>query len=561
MTKTEKGNQIKSKSGYTGRWVARIKGKIIAQGYTPNQARRAAQNFRHKESPEIIFMSPYQTFSPILASVYKDLPPDQEIFLVGGAVRDAILGRTSHDLDFAVPTNGIKLARKIADKLKGAFYVLDDQRDTGRVVLVDKGNQRTILDFSIYRGKDIQSDLRERDFSINGIAYDLRADTFIDPLNGIKDIHGKLLRACSSKSFEIDPIRILRAVRFAAGLDFQIDEKTRLEMQQAGVGLRSVSPERVRDELFRIFEGPQPESAIRALEILGVLPHILPELSLLKNVEQPTPHVYDVWMHTLSIIKYLEEILNTLVGAEKPISKPDTYIELLDSRLGPYRSQFTAHFATFLNADRSLRALLIFAALYHDVAKPICKTTDENARVHFRGHDKQGAEIAAERANALHLSNDEIKRLQLIINHHMHVKFHSIRLEKEGKPLSRKAIYRFFRDTGVAGVDLMLLGLADTRATYGNKLYEDIWSATLDTCKTFLENYWDKPNETVSPPRLVDGNEVIIEYDLKPGPRVGELLEAIREAQAIGEIKTRAEAIAFGHKWLEEHSDQDSAIK
>jgi tRNA nucleotidyltransferase/poly(A) polymerase len=547
---TDKKGQ--SASPYAGRWVARLRGKVIAQGNTPEEARRAAQTHRHKESPEIVFMPSPFSFSPLLVSIHEALPPDQEIYLVGGAVRDALLGRESHDLDFAVPADGIKLARRIADKLKGAFYPLDDERDTGRVILIRKGEARTILDFATYRGTDIEADLHDRDFTINAIAYNLKTETIFDPLQGANDLRTKRIRACSSESLTNDPIRVLRAIRLAASLGLKIEAETRQKMKQSAVGLRSASPERLRDELFRILDGPGPGTAIRALEMLGVLPHILPELPPLKGVEQPWPHVYDVWTHTLALMNHLEDVLAALAPGYDPETTSDLFTGLLVLRLGRYREQFAAHFANPLNTDRSVRALLFFATLYHDVAKPACKTVGEDGRIRFWRHDEQGEELAAKRANVLHLSNDEIQRLRLIIRNHMRVHFHSNRMESEKKTPSRKAIYRFFRDAGEAGVDLVLLALADTRATRGHTLTQETWAAALDICRIFLENYWEKPAETVSPPRLLDGNEVMTEFNLKPGPRVGELLEAIREAQATGKVSTREEALAFARNWMKE---------
>lgn len=554
MTTSKGQPDLHPASPYAGRWVARLHGKVIAQGNTPEEALRAAQTQRHKESPEIIFMPAPFSFSPLLTSIREALPADQEIYLVGGAVRDAMLGHASHDLDFAVPANGIKLARKVANKLGGAFYPLDDERDTGRTILIQDDGLRTTMDFAAYRGANIEADLRDRDFTINAISYNVATDSMFDPLKGTDDLRAKLIRACSPESLNNDPIRVLRAVRHAAKLGFRIDLETRQKMKQAAGKLRSASPERLRDELFRILEGPQPGTAVRAIEMLGVLPHILPELPTLKGVEQPTPHVYDVWAHTLSVLNYLEEILAALAPGYDPETTGDLFTGLLVLRLGRYREQFAAHFANPLNADRSARALLFFAALYHDVAKPACKIVDENGRIHFWGHDEQGEEMAVVRANALHLSNDEIERLRLIIRHHMRVHFHSNRIEGEQKPPSRRAIYRFFRDAGDAGVDLILLALADTRATRGHMLTQETWSAALDVCRIFLENYWERPAETVSPPRLLDGNTVMSEFDLQPGPLVGEILEVVREAQATGKISTREEALAFCRTWLEENA-------
>jgi len=384
-------------SPYAGRWVARLRGKVIAQGNTAEEARRAAKDRRHKESPEIVFMpSPY-SFSPLLASVQETLSTDQEIYLVGGAVRDALLGRKSHDLDFAVPSNGIKLARHVANKLNGAFYSLDTERDTGRVILIHEDATRTVMDFATYRGTDIEADLRDRDFTINAIAYNLQTNEIFDPLQGVKDVLAKLIRVCTPDALENDPVRVLRAIRQAAGLGFQIDVDTRQKLKQAAERLGSVSPERLRDELFRILDGPLPGTAIRALEMLGVLPHILPELPALKGVEQPTPHVYDVWMHTLAVMSHLEGILAALAPDYDPESTGDLFTGLLVLRLGRYREQFATHFANPLNTDRSVRALLFFAALYHDVAKPDCKTIGDDGRIRFWEHDERGTEMAATR--------------------------------------------------------------------------------------------------------------------------------------------------------------------
>ena len=361
---TDKKGQPDSQSAspYAGRWVARLRGKVIAQGNTPEEARRAAQTHRHKESPEIEYMpSPFSSL-PFVASIREALPPDQEIYLVGGAVRDVILGRTAHDFDFAVPADGIKLARRVADKLKGAFYPLDGERDTGRVILVNENGIRTVIDFATYRGADIQADLHDRDFTINAIAYNLASEEILDPLNGANDVREKLIRACAPKALENDPVRVLRAVRQAAELGFQIDVETRQNMKQAAGRLRSVSPERLRDELFRILGGPQPGTAIRALEMLGVLSHVLPELPAMKGVEQPKPHVYDVWMHTLAVLNHLEEILFALAPGYDPEVTGDLFTGLLVLRLGRYREQFAAHFANALNTDRSMRALAVLCS-------------------------------------------------------------------------------------------------------------------------------------------------------------------------------------------------------
>jgi len=537
-------------SPYAGRWVARVRGRIVAQGGTPEQALHAAQKSRHKEKTEIIYMPIPFSQSPLIDKVRNALP-GQEIYLVGGAVRDMMLNRLSHDLDFALPSNGISLARRVANALQADFMILDDERDTGRVIVTEPGDARTFLDFATYRGNNFDEDLRARDFTINAIAFDLRASTIIDPLNGASDLRAKTIRACSQTSISDDPIRILRAVRQAAAFDFKIELETRKAMMQAASLLPNISPERQRDELFKILEGPKPDASMRALEMLGVFPYILPELSAMKGVEQSLPHIYDVWEHTLSVLGYLEGILAAL-GTEKSSEETsDPFLVSLTSHLGRFRERFAAHFAESLNTDRSVRAALFFAALYHDVEKPATKSVDEAGRIRFFDHDVKGAEVAAKCSHAFNLSNDEVDRVKTIIKNHMRFHFFTSRMEGNNKEEpSRKAIYRFFRDSGKAGIDLVLLGLADLRGIQGDTLTQETWDIALDVARILLENYWEKREETIAPPRLLDGNDLMRELNLESGRIVGQLLEAIREGQAIGNIETREQAIEFARKQL-----------
>lgn len=534
-------------SPYAGRWVAKVRGRIVAQGGTPEQALHAAQKSRHKEKLEIIYMPISFSHSPLLDKV-RDILPDDEIYLVGGAVRDMLLNRVSLDLDFALPSNGISTARKVANALKADFMVLDDERDTGRVVFTDDNNSRTFLDFATYRGSSLDEDLRARDFTINAIAFDLHKETIIDPLDGTADLRAKLIRACTSTSIADDPIRILRAIRQAAKFEFKIDIETRNAMKQAANLLLNISPERKRDELFKILEGPKPDTAIRALEMLGVFPHLLPELIEMKGVEQSSPHIYDVWEHTLSVLGYLESIIASMRIGYSADETNDMLTGLLTLRIGRFREQLAEHFANSLNTDRSVRAALFFAALYHDVQKPATKSTDDSGRSRFFDHDVKGAEVISKRGRDFNLSNDEIERINIIVRHHMRFHFFTSRMEGDKKEPSRKAIYRFFRDAGEAGVDLVLLGLADLRGTHGHTLSQETWLAALNIARILLENYWEKPEETIAPPRLLDGNELMQELDLEPGRIVGQLLESIREAQATGKISTREEAVSFAHE-------------
>lgn len=542
-------------SAYAGRWVARVRGRIIAQGGTPEQALQAAKKIRHKERLEIIYI-PIPYFPSALVDKVREILPNQEIYLVGGAVRDMLLNRLSRDFDFALPSNGISTARRVANALKADFMALDEERDTGRVIVNEYDSERTFLDFATYRGAILEEDLRARDFTINAIAYDLRANTILDPLNGTSDLRKKIIRACSQTSIADDPVRILRAVRQAAAFNFKIDLATRKSMKQAANLLPNISPERKRDELFKILDGPTPDASIRALEMLGVFPHLMPELSAMKGVEQSSHHLYDVWEHTLKVMGCLEEILATLGIIQTSQRSKDQFNELLTQHLGKYQENFSSHFVKTLNTDRTVRAALFFAALYHDVEKPATKSVDDTGRIRFFDHDVKGAEVAATRGKSFNLSNDEVDRIRKIVQNHMRFHFFTNQMEEKNQEPSRKAIYRFFRDAGEAGVDLVLLGLADLRGTRGGTLLQEAWVAALDVAQILLRNYWEKYEETIAPPRLLDGNDLMRELNLEPGRIVGQLLEEIREGQAMGSIETREQAIRFAREQLKnlEHS-------
>lgn len=539
------------RSPYAGRWVALVRGRVVAQGGTPEQALRASQSNRHKERPEIRFMPLPFNMPPTLEKVLTVLPPNAEVYLVGGAVRDLLTNRLSPDFDFAVPSNGISLARTVANALHADFMALDEERDTGRVILTEANGSFVYLDFAAFRGVTLEDDLRDRDFTINAIALNLKDFTILDPLNGGADIRAKLIRACSPTALMHDPVRILRAVRQAAAFGYSIEKPTRELMKQAAEQISNTSVERLRDEIFKMLAGPKAAASIRALEMLEVLKYLMPELLNMKGVMQSPPHIHDVWTHTLAVVDQLDDLLTSSLRIDfDPETTSDLFMGLVSMKIGRYREQIAKHFAHALNPNRSHRSLLMLAALYHDVCKPETRFVDESGRVRFFDHDLKGAEVVAERARNFNLSNDEVERLHVIVKNHMRFHFFADRFEKENQPPSRKAIYRFFRDSGVAGVDLILLALADLRGTQGNDLSQSTWTAYLDIARILLENYWEHPEEVINPPRLIDGNDLMHELHLKPGKIIGQLLEAIREHQAAGKIIDKEQALRFAREEL-----------
>jgi putative nucleotidyltransferase with HDIG domain len=479
---------------------------------------------------------------PILAQVQAVLPAGMPTYLVGGAVRDLLLKRVSHDLDFVVPKDALATARSVANALEGGFFALDPERNTGRVILTTDANERYYLDFATFRGPDLESDLRNRDFTINAIAVDIRQpDVLIDPLGGVKDLHARQLHVCSATSFMDDPLRILRCVRQAAEFELKIAPESRRLLKQALIGLPNISPERLRDELFRILEARQPIAALRALDMLGALEYVLPELKALKGIAQSPPHYEDVWLHTLGTVQKLADLLNVLQPVHDTEAAANWTLGLVSLRIGRYRQQLNTHLAEALTTDRTLRELLLLAALYHDVGKPATQHIDEDGRIRFLEHEQLGAQLAHQRGVRLHLSKAETERFATIVRHHMR----PLWLAQSGEAPTRRAIYRYFRDTGAAGVDICLLSLADTLATYGAELPQEVWTRLLETTRALLEAWWEQAEENISPPALINGRDLMEIFSLSPGPEVGRLLEEVREAQASGTIKKREDALEY----------------
>jgi poly(A) polymerase len=491
-------------------------------------------------------------FKQLFEIVRSVLPAGSQVYLVGGAVRDLLLGKAVHDLDFAMAGDTRKAAQGVARKLDSPFFMLDDHRLTARVLFHPVVGEEYQLDFAALAQDNLETDLRQRDFTIDAIAAEINhPEVYIDPCGGQKDLEAGLLRTCSSNSMLDDPLRVLRGVRLAYCLDLSILPQTEALMAQAAPELERVSPERQRDELLRILEGPRPESAIRLLDRLGATRILMPELEALKGANQTAPHVLDVWEHTLHTLRHLEALLDSLVKRSSQADTQDSRLVKSTAWLQAFDLQVSAYLTTQMVPGRSIRSLLFFEALYHDIAKPVTMTHDESGQIHHYGHAEIGAEMAADRARWLALSKAEIDHLHRAVAYHMRLHF----LAQNSFPTSRRAIYRFFRKAGQAGVDICLISLADTLATYGPGMPDGIWEKEVMICRAMLEAWWEKPAESVRPMQFLNGNDLKASLGLKPGPLIGQLLELLSEAQAAGEVTTRDEALEFIRKKYD-HSSQ-----
>jgi tRNA nucleotidyltransferase/poly(A) polymerase len=463
-----------------------------------------------------------------------------EAYLVGGCVRDWLLGRSSHDVDFAIAGDAVKLARQVADRMGGAFVLLDQERCTGRVVTRGEDGQRLFIDFARLQGDDIVADLSKRDFTVNAIAVGV-ADAesvshVIDPHGGRRDLQMGLVRAVSETAFLDDSLRTLRAVRLTAEMEASIEQGTEKLIRRAVHLVANVSAERVRDELGKILALPGAAQNLRYLDEFGLLVVIIPELEMLKGVEQSPPHYLDVFEHSLETVRQLEEVVEALKGE----GAADGELSLIPILLSAFSRRLSAHLSQPISGDRTRLMVLKLLALLHDLGKPPTKSFDDDGGVHFYGHEMEGAEVIGDILRRLRFGGSEVSLAKTIVANHMRPHL----LVRE-EVVTRRAVYRFFRDTGDAGADTLLLYLADHLATWGPNLRMARWRKRVEFVASMLADYYERHQKVISPPRLINGYDLMEEFGLEEGPRIGELLEAVREAQVEEEVRTKEEALAL----------------
>ena len=453
---------------------------------------------------------------------------DASTYLVGGTVRDLLLGRAIHDVDVAVQGSASKLARAFADEIGALVYVMDESFDVARVIWETNG-ARAIADFARLRGGSLENDLRTRDFTINAMAaatltWNGAAETVIDPLHGLADLRARRVRAVSETVFRDDAVRLARAARLAGELDFELDDATRAWLRRDAPLLQTAPMERVRDEWMRIVAGANVLAQLRQLDELDLFGQILPEVNALRGVTQAPPHLYDVFEHSLRAVAAAEEMERAryAFGAS-----------------AAFQDQLAAHFAQRVGGARTRRELLRFTLLLHDLGKPSTRTVETSGRIHFFGHADAGAALAVAALRRLKFSNEETAWVKTVIENHLR----PILLAQNG--MSARALYRYFRDLGAVGVDVAAHAWCDQRATYGAALPPEIDAALRMVSGRMFDAYFRAHAQVVAPPALINGEDVMALLDLAPGPRVRDWLEQVREAQALGQISTRAEALAF----------------
>ncbi len=456
------------------------------------------------------------------------------LYLVGGAVRDLALGRDVGDWDLA-GAGATELARVWADDNDLHTVTLHEDLPTVRVI-TQPGEPNGFLDFADLRAPTIEDDLRARDFTINALAWDVRgAEQVIDPTEGLADLRGGLVRTPALTCLQDDPLRTLRAFRIAAELGFALEADTARWATDCGARIAEMAGERIGQEMLKLFAADHAADAIQLAADLGALKHFIPPMAAMPGVTQGGHHHLDVMGHTLLVLHEVERTLNA----------PDDVF--------PKSAEAIRHSL----ADPRRRAAVRMAALLHDIGKPRCRTKDELGRIWFIGHEEEGAIIFSRLAKRWALPGEVRREVSAIIKLHLRpLPLINEALTKmaeglpEAKALTLSAINRLLRDAEPAGIGLMVLAAADRSACRGGAGEFEDRRRTIAMLDSMLARHLAWAAEQRDLPRLVTGYDLMREFDLQPGTRIGELLDAIADGQEAGRVRTREQALEVARRAL-----------
>ena len=440
------------------------------------------------------------------------LPRLKGTYIIGGSVRDLLLGRTPTDYDIAVTGNPEQFAKKLIAKSNGHLVRLGKPGQMIVRVISDD----IIFDITSLNGTSIEENLNQRDFSINAIAYDLYSVKIIDCLGGLQDLANKKIRMISKEIFKKDPVRLIRAYRIGACLNFEIEAKTATAIKSNAKLLKNTAGERIRVELFTMLGTSTSYLYLSQMATSGLLTATFPDLDRLKGCFQNHHHHFDVFEHTMRAYGHLETLLN-----DPGKILPDT----------------SAKIHQYIHKNKP--ALIKCAILLHDIGKPLMKTLDSSGKCHFYGHARKSADMAQKISQRLRFSNHERQFIDGMIRNHM--KPLSLFTAFEKKTLTQKGITRFYKKCGGYVPALLLAAIADTKAK------QNTLNDKNKAFKSFLKKmifdffYHYKPLKDELP--LITGRDLIHVFGLTPSPLFRKILDLVDDAKLTKTITNRSEAL------------------
>jgi putative nucleotidyltransferase with HDIG domain len=441
-----------------------------------------------------------------------------DAWLVGGAVRDRLLGRTTTDYDIALRGDAEGAARRFARTVRGHAFALSDAFGAWRVVSRDPSMPWQV-DITPLNGRTIEEDLAKRDFTINALAEPVDGTDCIDPFGGREDLRARRLAMVSADAFSADPLRTLRVARLACELELSVQPDTATAARAQVRHLSRVAVERIFAELKRIVTADRALDGLDLMDSLKITQVVLPELSELRGVAQSRYHHLDVYDHTRAVLA------ETIALERDP-----------EPALGPCATAVAEMLEQPLANELTRGGALRFGALLHDIAKPATRQVNSEGRVTFLGHDALGSEMAATALSRLHASERLRAHVAALVRHHLRLGFLVHQM-----PLSRRATYRYLHACGPVGVDVTVLSVADRLATRGRGSADAI-AKHLELARQLLAEGLRWRSDPPQPP--IRGDELSRLVDLEPGPQIGRILSQLEEAAYAGEIATREEAIA-----------------
>ncbi|MFO8112405.1 MAG: HD domain-containing protein [Desulfosalsimonadaceae bacterium] len=445
------------------------------------------------------------------------IPPRKGVYIVGGSVRDALRGYPPKDYDIAVTENAREIAETIGRRV--GSRVIEIGKPGKRIYRVIAGADT--YDISPAKGPTVTEDLALRDFTINAIAYDVFDKKLIDPVKGLSDIDKGIVRMVCPAAFRSDPLRLLRAFRIAAALDFDISPDTLNEIKNNAAAIKTVAGERIREEWIKLLGAAGSFGHIRKMEETGLLAAILPELTPLKECPRNAHHAFNAFEHSLSVYRHLENML-------------DLDTPRLSDRC---RNTELIHAAAGIG-------LIKHAALVHDIGKPRTYSVDESGKTHFYGHETTGSAISRDISKRLCFSTVQKNYVSSLILHHLRPMFLFTAMSAGRNKNLAKA--RFFMRTAPFTPDLLLLFTADMMGK-GTKLdVSGIVSFARETISACFDSFYP---ETQNPP-LITGHDLIFRFGLPPSPLIAEILDKIELQRLSGNITTREKALTFADNYL-----------
>lgn len=449
----------------------------------------------------------------------EHIPPETGAYIVGGSVRDLLLDRKPVDYDIAVGENPEKYAQRIAAGTNGRIVVMGKSEQT--IFRVVSKHHQLVFDVAPISGTTIEIDLMKRDFSVNALAVSVSSGRLIDVAGGQEDLLKKQVRMLSPDVFRKDPIRLLRAFRMGAGLQFEIEPATLAAIESNATMIKNTAGERIREELLLLLQSAESFHFIEQMADTGLLLALLPELASLKGCRQNRFHRFDVFEHTLNAYHHLESILN---GAD------------------PFLSRFGDQHLTRFNNDTG--PLLKWAVLLHDLGKPDTRTVDDNEAVHFYGHPQKSADTAAAICRRLRFSNKDRLFTVSVIRHHLRPL--SLFTLQQSQNIGTKSMTRLFIACGDYTPFVLLHALADHKGKTDDEDHLPFVSFIADLIDAYALRY----EPVRQNPPLITGRDLINDFGLSPSPLFKEILGSIEEARLSERIKTRREAYRMVEKIL-----------